>query len=83
VSQLLADDDPAPAVALTFDDGFRSVHDVVLPVLNDLGYVATAFSIVAGLGKRTVWRTEEGELPAYDLMTVAERFLLRMSNPNL
>jgi peptidoglycan/xylan/chitin deacetylase (PgdA/CDA1 family) len=69
VSQLLADNGPSPAVALTFDDGFRSVHEIVLPFLNDLGYVATAFPIVAGLGKRTAWRNDEGELPTYDLMT--------------
>lgn len=72
VSQLLADNDPTPAVALTFDDGFRSVHEVVLPVLNDLGYVATAFPIVAGLGKRTAWRMDGDELPTYDLMTASQ-----------
>lgn len=72
MSQLLADNDPSPAVALTFDDGFRSVHEVVLPVLNDLGYVATAFPIVTGLGRHTAWRDEDGELPEYDLMTAKQ-----------
>jgi peptidoglycan/xylan/chitin deacetylase (PgdA/CDA1 family) len=37
-------------LALTFDDGFRAVHDEVLPVLRDLGLAATAFVPTAFMG---------------------------------
>ncbi|HWW82070.1 MAG TPA: polysaccharide deacetylase family protein, partial [Vicinamibacterales bacterium] len=32
-----------PAAVLTFDDGFRSIHDLALPVLEALGVPATVF----------------------------------------
>ena len=34
---------PARAVAITFDDGYRSTHDLALPVLREFGLPATVF----------------------------------------
>ncbi len=42
-SRLVLNPPPHRAVAVTFDDGFRSVLDLALPVLRDLGAVATVF----------------------------------------
>jgi peptidoglycan/xylan/chitin deacetylase (PgdA/CDA1 family) len=43
----------APAFALTFDDGYRSVHDHGLPILEDLGMSATVFLTVGFLDGET------------------------------
>lgn len=34
---------PARAVAITFDDGYRSTHDLALPILREFGLPATVF----------------------------------------
>jgi peptidoglycan/xylan/chitin deacetylase (PgdA/CDA1 family) len=51
----------ARTLAVTFDDGLRSVHALALPVLRDLGVVATAF-VPAGLvdrGRPFAWAGTE------------------------
>jgi peptidoglycan/xylan/chitin deacetylase (PgdA/CDA1 family) len=35
--------EPRPMVAFTFDDGFRSAHDVALPALTERGWVGTNY----------------------------------------
>jgi peptidoglycan/xylan/chitin deacetylase (PgdA/CDA1 family) len=39
---------PGRTLALTFDDGYRSVHDRALPVLEELGWPATVFLAPGG-----------------------------------
>ena len=52
LEQLLSQDLKDPLqVAITFDDGYASLHDVALPILKDVGAVATVFpntGIIAG-----------------------------------
>lgn len=45
------------AVAVTFDDGFQSVHELALPILDELGMIATLFTPTAftGSGTEFVW----------------------------
>lgn len=45
-----------PAAAITFDDGFRSVHDLAFPILRECGAPATVF-LVSGLvdTNDTIW----------------------------
>jgi len=44
VAEWLADGAPGPArVAITIDDGYPDTHDVVLPILQELGVPATVF----------------------------------------
>jgi peptidoglycan/xylan/chitin deacetylase (PgdA/CDA1 family) len=62
----------APCVVLTFDDGFASVHEHALPVLDRLGFHATVFPIAGALGRRTAWRAAGGPLPEARLMDRAE-----------
>jgi peptidoglycan/xylan/chitin deacetylase (PgdA/CDA1 family) len=56
VRRLTHGDLDGPAAVLTFDDGFRSVHDLALPVLETFGVPATVF-LVTGLldTDDTVW----------------------------
>ena len=47
---------PKNAVALTFDDGYRDVHDVALPILKKLGLQAIVFLTTGALdSQRSIW----------------------------
>jgi len=46
---------PPRAVCITFDDGYRSVHDLALPVLRRLGLPATVFVSSGYVDGRTMW----------------------------
>jgi peptidoglycan/xylan/chitin deacetylase (PgdA/CDA1 family) len=51
-----AERDPArPQVAITFDDGLRSVYEHGLPVLAGLGLTATVFLVTDYCGKTNSW----------------------------
>jgi peptidoglycan/xylan/chitin deacetylase (PgdA/CDA1 family) len=53
-----------PAVAITFDDAYRSVLDEAVPRLEGLGLPATVFAPTAFLGDRNRWDEPTGcELP--------------------
>jgi peptidoglycan/xylan/chitin deacetylase (PgdA/CDA1 family) len=60
---------PAKSVAITFDDGFRSVYDVALPVLKDHGYPATVFLVTSFCGKDNRWNGQPDSIPSFDLLT--------------
>ena len=80
---------PPRAVCITFDDGYRSVHDLALPVLRRLGLPATVFVSSGYVNGHTMWNDRIVEavetLPAdeldlaefglgvYSLRSVAER----------
>jgi peptidoglycan/xylan/chitin deacetylase (PgdA/CDA1 family) len=59
---------------VTFDDGYRSVHDVALPLLAELRVPATVFLCAGLLGGRSGWMPE---LPDEPLVTRAEAIALR------
>ena len=46
---------PPRAIAITFDDGYRSVHDLALPVLKEFGLPATVFVTSGCIGERNMW----------------------------
>ena len=46
---------PPRAVCVTFDDGYRSVHDLALPVLKEFGLPATVFVTSGFLDGGTMW----------------------------
>jgi peptidoglycan/xylan/chitin deacetylase (PgdA/CDA1 family) len=60
---LLAAPDPPsgpPRVAITFDDGYRSVLEHAVPVLRDLGLPATFFVPTKWIGAANVWDPQTG-----------------------
>jgi peptidoglycan/xylan/chitin deacetylase (PgdA/CDA1 family) len=59
---------------VTFDDGYRSVHDEALPVLRRLGVPATVFVLPGQLGGVSSWMPE---MPREPLLTAAEVVALR------
>lgn len=50
-----------PRVVLTFDDGFRETHGLVLPVLDGLALKATAYLVSAYVEGTSRWLTPDGE----------------------
>lgn len=46
---------PTRAVCITFDDGYRSVHDLALPVLREFGLPATVFVTSGFVGEGNMW----------------------------
>lgn len=46
---------PSRAVCITFDDGYRSIHELALPVLNNLGLPATVFVSSGFIGQGSMW----------------------------
>ena len=67
---------PPRAVALTFDDGYTSVHTEALPVLQKLGWPATIFPVTSALGQRNRW--DSGA--AGELQIMSESALLELAS---
>jgi peptidoglycan/xylan/chitin deacetylase (PgdA/CDA1 family) len=56
---------------ITFDDGFRNVHQHALPVLVELGFTATNYFVSKQLDGSNAWDRELG-VPSAALMSIAE-----------
>ena len=46
---------PPRAVCITFDDGYRSTHDLALPILKKFGLPATVFITTGFIGEGNMW----------------------------
>ena len=60
---------PRRAVALTFDDGFRSAYTAALPVLSEYGFVATIYPVAGRLGGANDWRGQPAGIPTLPLLS--------------
>lgn len=52
------------AVVISFDDGYRSVMEHALPVLDETGFNAVQFLVEGEVGGRNEWDVREGEVEA-------------------
>ncbi len=55
VSLLTTERMPPRAVCVTFDDGYRSIHELALPVLKELKLPATVFVTSGYVGESNMW----------------------------
>ncbi|MFC5552250.1 polysaccharide deacetylase family protein [Massilia aerilata] len=55
MAKLAAGTLPQRAVCITFDDGYRSTHDLALPVLKEFGLSATVFVTTGYLDSGAMW----------------------------
>ena len=55
-------------IALTFDDGYRSVLDQALPILQRAGWGATLFVVTDFCGRGNQWPSQGAGTPAADLL---------------
>ena len=60
------------AVAITFDDGMRSVYENALPILRDAKVPAHLYLTTAFVGGKNDWPTQPVSAPAFDMMTWTE-----------
>jgi len=58
----------APVVALTFDDGFLSVYDHAVPVLERYGFPATVFVVSDYCGRTNTWPSQPVQVAPQPLM---------------
>ena len=63
---------PRRALALTFDDGFRSAYTAALPVLREYGFVATVYPVAGRLGRANDWPGQPVGIPVLELLGWAE-----------
>lgn len=80
---------PQRTVCITFDDGYRSIHELALPVLREFGLPATVFVTSGYIGQGSMWNDriidavqtlpdgqldlEDIGLGTYPLRNIAER----------
>jgi peptidoglycan/xylan/chitin deacetylase (PgdA/CDA1 family) len=77
VGSLLAGESlPRRAVALTFDDGTRDTHALVISVLRAREFPATAFVVTGAMGASVTW-TNHADLAQRPLMTWDEALQLQ------
>ncbi|MHB0950341.1 MAG: polysaccharide deacetylase family protein [Allorhizobium sp.] len=58
-------------IGITFDDGYRNVHENALPVLQALGFTATNYFVSRQVGGSNIWDTANG-IPYSPCMSKAE-----------
>ena len=72
VSQVLAgraqEHQPERVVAITFDDGYRSLVEVALPVLQSHGFTATVFVTTGRCGKDNRWPGQPSQIPTLPML---------------
>jgi peptidoglycan/xylan/chitin deacetylase (PgdA/CDA1 family) len=62
----------APAVAITFDDGFANVVDVAYPLLAEHEFAATVFCVASHLGAMSDWPSQAPRAPRLPLARPSE-----------
>lgn len=65
---------PARPVVITFDDGYRCLHEHALPTLAEHGFTATVFVVTGGMGRVNYWEVAAGDVeePMLGRMEIAE-----------
>jgi len=53
---------PARPVVITFDDGYRCLHEHALSALVEHGFTATIFVVAGGVGRANYWEVTAGEV---------------------
>jgi peptidoglycan/xylan/chitin deacetylase (PgdA/CDA1 family) len=70
--RLAADALPERGVAITFDDGLRSVVEEAAPMLHARGMRATVFAVAGHLGGENAWPSQPARAPRRPLATAGE-----------
>jgi len=63
---------PKRPIAITFDDGYRSIYENAWPVLRRLGMTASVFLVAGCIGETNRWDTSEAQEPLLNQEQIAE-----------
>jgi peptidoglycan/xylan/chitin deacetylase (PgdA/CDA1 family) len=55
-------------VAITFDDGMRSVYRFALPVISDFGATAHVFIATGAVGENSTWPRQPADIPSFEML---------------
>jgi peptidoglycan/xylan/chitin deacetylase (PgdA/CDA1 family) len=60
---------PDRAFVITFDDGYRSVHEVARPIVQKYGFTAALYLVSSYCGRDNRWPSQPASVPTAPLMT--------------
>jgi len=60
--------DTRRGVAITFDDGMRSVYRSALPLLRDYGVPAHVFITTGAIGEKSYWPQQPADIPSFEML---------------
>ena len=60
--------DTRRGVAITFDDGMRSVYRSALPLLNNYGVSAHVFITTGAVGENRSWPPQPADIPSFEML---------------
>jgi peptidoglycan/xylan/chitin deacetylase (PgdA/CDA1 family) len=63
---------PKRPIAITFDDGYRSVYENAWPLLRSRSMAATVFLVASVIGKTNQWDANEVQEPLLNLAEISE-----------
>jgi peptidoglycan/xylan/chitin deacetylase (PgdA/CDA1 family) len=63
---------PKRPIAITFDDGYRSIYENAWPALRRRGMAATVFLVTGCIGETNQWDTDEPQVPLLNQADIAE-----------
>jgi peptidoglycan/xylan/chitin deacetylase (PgdA/CDA1 family) len=67
--ELLEEPTDPNRIALTFDDGMRSVYEEALPVLRDAGVTAALFLTTDHVGANNRWPSQPASAPTFPMLS--------------
>ena len=70
---------PQRPIAITFDDGYRSVYENAWPMLRRRGMTASVFLVAVCIGKENEWETNEAQQVLMDETEIREMSAGRIS----
>ena len=74
---------PSPWVAITFDDGYQDNVEFALPVLTQVGFVATFFVVAGLVGRSAVLNSGKGHMLYEDRPMMTDRDLKRLCSEGM
>jgi peptidoglycan/xylan/chitin deacetylase (PgdA/CDA1 family) len=63
---------PKRPIAITFDDGYRSIYEIAWPMLRRHGMTATVFLVAGSIGETNLWVTDEAQEQLLNQAEIAE-----------
>lgn len=67
---------PPGLVAITFDDGYKTVYQTAFPLLQELGFAATIFLVTGYCNEKNTWPAYTVRTPVLELLSWSEIYAM-------